>query len=144
MNYLTNYYKNLSEQLQEKINYYTKLIESYSSYEGIMPDSPKKLKNPIFGDGPLHELPDEWKYPHPKPEKVPGNWDGPHDDSDIYDSEKYPPVTKPKKGPEETEPKPKDGGGKFPKPFPPYEKEKKPIKGSLFDRDHLHNPTKEE
>lgn len=34
MNYLTNYYKNLSEQLQEKVNHLEKLIkESESTYE---------------------------------------------------------------------------------------------------------------
>lgn len=33
MNYLTNYYKNLSEQLQEKVNYLQKLIEDAASRE---------------------------------------------------------------------------------------------------------------
>lgn len=102
MDYLTNYYKNLSEQLQEKINYLSKLIESQSEY--IVP--PKK-KGPInWGDPRPHQIPELDKYPKfpsEKPTKKP-NWDGSHDEEqpeipvDRYP--KYPgedPNKKPKK-----------------------------------------------
>ena len=41
MNYLTNYYKNLSEQLQEKVNHLNTLIRL--SEENYIPD-PKKME----------------------------------------------------------------------------------------------------
>ena len=54
MNYLTNYYKNLSEQLQEKVNHLQQLIESKRKTEEILvtgykvtgggPDEPPQMK----------------------------------------------------------------------------------------------------
>ena len=46
MNYLTNYYKNLSEQLQEKLNHLQKLLnESSASYYGGSGDQRTKPKH---------------------------------------------------------------------------------------------------
>ena len=54
MNYLTNYYKNLSEQLQEKVNHLQQLIESKRKTEDVLvtgyevtgrgPTEPSKMK----------------------------------------------------------------------------------------------------
>jgi hypothetical protein len=53
MNYLTNYYKNLSEQLQEKVNHLQKLLEKRETEEVLVtgykvtgqgPTTPSKMK----------------------------------------------------------------------------------------------------
>lgn len=138
MDYLTKYYKNLSEQLQEKVNYYTKLIETYST---IMPDPEgrypgRKPRNPSHWDEPTEE-PDmsDWKYPHPMPRPSDsGVWE---DGGGKFPSPK--PYPYPGGGKEKMPPvkPPFIGKEKVPPTKPPFGKEKKPIKGELFDREHL-------
>jgi len=65
MNYLTNYYKNLSEQLQEKINYLEKLLN-----EGRVVRDPKTGKDILIRDPSMmpRNSPFTPKPGEPKPE----------------------------------------------------------------------------
>ena len=72
MNYLTNYYKNLSEQLQNKLNYLHHLVEeadiSLNPYYGI--DAPTTVGSDSQGFGQNEMAPDnyeQWMRNNPKP-----------------------------------------------------------------------------
>jgi len=127
MNYLTNYYKNLSEQLQEKINYLEKLLN-----EGRVVRDPKTGKDILIRDPSMmpRNSPFTPKPGEPKPEPFtpikPGWLPKPE-----------PVKRKPEHiGPGEPEPKPiKPGllpkpepGKRKPEPIRPGEPEPKPIK----------------
>jgi hypothetical protein len=56
MHYLTNYYKNLSEQLQDKVNHLQRLIEADKKYQ----DFPNNIGSPNY-DYKKHSNPRAWE-----------------------------------------------------------------------------------
>jgi hypothetical protein len=62
MNYLTNYYKNLSEQLQEQVNYLEKLLEAYPG--GMTPGREEVLNRAARGRYSRNATPADMQKSH--------------------------------------------------------------------------------